>query len=330
LSSLIFSRLLYRRYPICHVFVNRFLAPGNYPLSAPFVKNLLQICAMFNKLQQRWKVNGPDLFLVICTFALGGSLCGYLGRKLLLLSGLDKGVLWVIIYIILISLLWPLCVLLISIPLGQFSFFKKYLLKIWAKMSGHKKTGTNIAIFASGAGSNAQKIIDAFKGNPSARIGLIVCNNPEAGVLDIAAREKIPSLLINKKRFYEEDAYLPELTACQVDFIVLAGFLWKVPVALINHYPNRIVNIHPALLPKYGGKGMYGKKVHEAVIAAREKESGISIHYVDEIYDHGNIIFQATCPVDESDTPDTLAQKIHQLEHRHYPEVIARELQSHK
>lgn len=197
-------------------------------------------------------------------------------------------------------------------------------------MSGHKKAVTNIAIFASGAGSNAQKIIDSFRDDRSARIGLIVCNNPEAGVLHIAATEKIPALLIKKKRFYEEDAYLPELAGHQIDFIVLAGFLWKVPVALISQYPNKIVNIHPALLPKYGGKGMYGKKVHEAVIAAKEKESGISIHYVDEIYDHGNIIFQAACPVDENDTPDTLAQKIHQLEHRHYPGVIAQLLQSHK
>lgn len=300
------------------------MAPGNYCFCTPIVKFFRQICGMFNKLQQRWKVNGLNLFLVICTFALGGSLCGYLGRKLLLLTGLDKGVLWVVLYIIIITLLWPLCVLLISIPFGQFSFFKNYLSKIGARMSGRKKPVTIIAIFASGAGSNAQKIIDSFRDNAAVKIGLIVCNNPEAGVLQIAAKENIPALLIKKKRFYEEDAYLPELTRYRIDFIVLAGFLWKVPVALINQYPNRIVNIHPALLPKYGGKGMYGKKVHEAVIDAKEKESGISIHYVDEIYDHGNIIFQAACTIDDVDTPDTLAQKIHRLEHEHYPAVIAR------
>ena len=197
-------------------------------------------------------------------------------------------------------------------------------------MGGRKNTVTNIAVFASGAGSNAQRIIDTFRNNPSVKIGLIVCNNAEAGVLNIAAKEKISSLLIKKKKFYEEDAYLPELKKHRIDFIVLAGFLWKVPVMLINKYPNKIVNIHPALLPKYGGRGMYGSKVHEAVIAAKEKDSGITIHYVDEIYDHGNIIFQATCDVDENDTPVSLAQKIHQLEHQHYPEVIACLLKSHK
>ena len=103
---------------------------------------------------------------------------------------------------------------------------------------------------------------------------------------------------------------------------MLAGFLWKLPVSLIKAYPNKIINIHPALFPKYGGKGMYGDKVHEAIIAAGEKESGITIHYVDELYDHGNIIFQATCAIDENETAETLARKIHLLEHRHYPEVI--------
>ncbi|MES2848581.1 MAG: phosphoribosylglycinamide formyltransferase [Bacteroidota bacterium] len=195
-------------------------------------------------------------------------------------------------------------------------------------MSGQKNRAVNVAIFASGAGSNAQKIIDVFRNDDLIKIKLIISNNAEAGVLSIAANEKIPSLLIKKKRFYEEDAYLPELKEQQIDFIVLAGFLLKVPSILINRYPNKIVNIHPALLPKYGGKGMYGSKVHEAVIAAKEKESGISIHYVDEIYDHGNIIFQARCTVDENENPATLAQKIHLLEHKHYPEVIARLLKA--
>ncbi len=195
-------------------------------------------------------------------------------------------------------------------------------------MSGQKNRTVNVAIFASGAGSNAQKIIDVFRKDDLIKIKLIVCNNPDAGVLSIAANEKIPSLLIKKKRFYEEDAYLPELKEQQIDFIVLAGFLLKVPSILINRYPNKIVNIHPALLPKYGGKGMYGSKVHEAVIAAKEKESGISIHYVDEIYDHGNIIFQARCTIDETESPASLAQKIHLLEHQHYPETIARLLKA--
>jgi phosphoribosylglycinamide formyltransferase 1 len=154
-------------------------------------------------------------------------------------------------------------------------------------------------------------------------ISLIVCNNPAAGVLNIAAKENIPGLLIEKKRFMDGDNYLPELEKKQVDFIILAGFLWKIPLGIINAYPQKIINIHPALLPKYGGKGMYGNKVHQAVIDANEKESGITIHYVDEIYDHGKIILQATCAIDESDTADTLAAKVHALEHMHYPAVIA-------
>lgn len=282
---------------------------------------------MFSKLKQHWKVNGLQLLLIISTFALGGSLCGYLGKKILAFTNLDKGIVWFIIYIIVITLLWPICVLAISIPLGQFNFFRKYLLRIWKRIGGKQKKMTRIAIFASGAGSNAQKIIDHFRENEAVKIALIVCNNPAAGVLSIAKKEQIPSLLIEKKRFATEDAYVPEMSNHQIDFIVLAGFLWKVPGALISQYPERIINIHPALLPKYGGKGMYGSKVHEAVITAGEKESGITIHFVDELYDHGNIILQATCLINEKDTADTLAQKIHVLEHRHYPEVIDRLLQ---
>ncbi|MBI5858442.1 MAG: phosphoribosylglycinamide formyltransferase [Sphingobacteriales bacterium] len=180
----------------------------------------------------------------------------------------------------------------------------------------------NIAIFASGAGSNTQKIIDRFRQSEKIRVALIVCNNPDAGVLKIAARENIPALLIEKERFFRGDAYLNELKERNIDFIVLAGFLWKLPVSLIRAFSHKIINIHPALLPKYGGKGMYGHRVHEAVIAAGEKESGISIHYVDELYDHGKIIFQARCPVLENDTADSLAQRIHALEHEHYPRVI--------
>ncbi len=278
---------------------------------------------MFEKLKARWKVNGINLLLIISTFALGGSLCGWAGRKLLLLTGLEKGIAWVILYIILITLLWPLCVLIISIPLGQFAFFRKYILKIGRKISGRKKAGPiPVAIFASGAGSNAKKIIAQFAGSSSVKIALVVCNKPAAGVLAIAAETNIPSLLIEKDRFFNGDSYLPELQKHNIGFIVLAGFLWKLPVALVAAYPKKIINIHPALLPKYGGKGMYGNNVHEAVIAAGEKESGISIHYVDELYDHGEVIFQAACNVDENDTPGSLAQKIHALEHAHYPAVI--------
>ena len=180
----------------------------------------------------------------------------------------------------------------------------------------------HIAIFASGAGSNAQKIIDHFKKmNNKARVVLIVCNNPVAGILKIAEKENIPTLIIERKKFYD-NGYLPALKNYHIDLIVLAGFLWKVPDEIINSYQNKIINIHPALLPKFGGKNMYGSFVHEAVINAGEKESGITIHYVDGIYDHGKIIFQATCTVDKTDTLQTLAEKIHALEHQYYPSVI--------
>ncbi len=294
---------------------------------------------MLKKLQQRWNVNGLNLVLIITTFALGGSLCGYAGRKILLFTNLEKNVLWFVLYILLITLLWPLCVLLISIPLGQFAFFKRYLIKVWSKMSGRSKNNhnkMNIAIFASGAGSNAQQIIKTSslllqeKGEAKIEankatyeVALIVCNKPGAGVLQIAEKAGIPTLLIEKERFFNGDNYLPELKKHQIDFIVLAGFLWKMPAALITVYPKKIINIHPALLPKYGGKGMYGSKVHEAVIAAGENESGITIHFVDELYDHGEIIFQAKCEVAQQDTAETLAQKIHLLEHANYPAVIA-------
>jgi phosphoribosylglycinamide formyltransferase-1 len=179
-----------------------------------------------------------------------------------------------------------------------------------------------LAIFSSGTGSNAARIIEYFRDHPSIIVGLIVCNNPNAGVLHIASTAAIPTLLIEKERFFRGDAYLPDLRENQIDFIVLAGFLWKIPPALIRAYPHRIVNIHPALLPAYGGKGMYGRHVHEAVIAAGEKESGITIHYVDEIYDHGQAIFQAKVDVGPGETPETLAKKVQVLEHRHFPRVI--------
>lgn len=185
-----------------------------------------------------------------------------------------------------------------------------------------KESLVQIGVFASGAGSNAQNIINYFRGHAFIRVALVICNKPAAGVVSIAQKEKIPLLLIERDRFFNGDAYLDELLRYRIDFIVLAGFLWKIPLPLIKNYPGRIINIHPALLPKYGGKGMYGIHVHEAVIAAKEKESGISIHFVDDHYDHGDLIFQARCTVTERDTPETLAQKIHQLEQTHFPKCI--------
>ncbi len=180
----------------------------------------------------------------------------------------------------------------------------------------------NIAVFASGSGTNAQKIIDHFKAGTVARVALVVTNNPTAFVLERAKKAHIPTLLIDKKTFSESSQLLDELKKNEIDFIVLAGFLWLIPTYLIKAYPRKIVNIHPALLPKYGGKGMYGDKVHEAVIQNKETESGITIHYVNEHYDEGQIIFQAKCPVYLSDTTETLAEKIHQLEHTYFPVTI--------
>lgn len=185
--------------------------------------------------------------------------------------------------------------------------------------------GINIAVFASGAGSNAAKIIEHFNHGGSKKdikVGVIVCNKPGAGVFNIAEKNNIPTILLEKERFFRGDAYVPVLQEAGINAIVLAGFLWKVPAALVHAYNNKILNIHPALLPKYGGKGMYGNFVHEAVIAAGDTESGITIHVVDEQYDHGHHIFQAVCPVLPDDTAATLAGRIHELEHANYARVI--------
>jgi phosphoribosylglycinamide formyltransferase-1 len=165
----------------------------------------------------------------------------------------------------------------------------------------------NLAIFASGKGSNALEIITRFKDHPALRISLIVSNKPEAGVLDIAQKEGIDTLLIDRERFLKGDGFVSVLKEKGIDWIILAGFLWKIPLSLIQAYPGHIINIHPALLPKFGGKGMYGHFVHEAVIKARETESGITIHFVDEHYDRGQTIFQATCTVEPGDTPETIS-----------------------
>jgi phosphoribosylglycinamide formyltransferase-1 len=185
-----------------------------------------------------------------------------------------------------------------------------------------------IGIFASGAGSNATKIIEYFavlnkNGDASITVTLIVSNKPDAGVLKVAAAYQIPTLVIDKEKFFRGNAYIDELNAANIDFIVLAGFLWKIPTTLIKAFHRKMINIHPALLPKYGGKGMYGQFVHEAVITNKDKESGITIHYVDEVYDHGQIILQATCPVAEDDNAETLANKVQALEHRHFPAAVA-------
>ena len=192
----------------------------------------------------------------------------------------------------------------------------------------------NIAIFASGAGSNAQIIIETlptFLANKKACVAAIVTNNPAAGVINIATTHQIPLEILDLKNTaaaQQATAYLDILKKHSIHFIVLAGYLKKIPTEVIALYPQKIVNIHPALLPAYGGAGMYGMRVHEAVIAAHEKQSGITIHYVDEVYDHGKIIFQAYCDVDTEETAASLAKKIYALEHTHYSKEISKILLS--
>ena len=284
-----------------------------------------------NQLQAKWGVGPVQFWLIIVTFALGGSLSGRLCSKILNLVFLDKNWAFWLIYPLILTILWPFSVIFVSFFTGQFSFFKGYLGRIGSRLFGGGAVAApstassapiHIAIFASGAGSNARKIIEYFeKRGLAIKVSLIVCNVPGAGVIDIAKEKGIPTLMINKAEF-AATGYVESLQNAEIQFIVLAGFLWKVPEVMVRAYPKAIVNIHPALLPKYGGKGMYGARVHEAVMAAGEKQSGITIHWVNEHYDEGAIIYQATCEVTPSDTPDTLANKIHALEHAHFAPTI--------
>jgi phosphoribosylglycinamide formyltransferase-1 len=183
-----------------------------------------------------------------------------------------------------------------------------------------------IAIFASGSGSNAERIVEFFNAKDEIEVSLILTNNPTAGVIDRAQRLNIPVVIFNKKVFSKTDKIVEMLQLQSIDWVILAGFLWLVPKNLIKTFENRIINIHPALLPKYGGKGMWGHHVHEAVVANKEVETGITIHYVNENYDEGKIIFQAKCAVTETDSAEEVAQKIHLLEYQYFPEVIYKEI----
>lgn len=295
-----------------------------------------------NRLQQKWKVGPVQFWLIMTTFALGGSLSGYLNKQILNLVFLEKNAAYWLIYPLLLTILWPFSVILVSFLTGQFLFFKGYLGRIWARLTEgatEHASPIHVAIFASGAGSNAKKIIEYFENKTTPiKISLIVCNVPGAGVLEIAKSKGIPTLLINKTEF-ATTGYVESLHNADIHFIVLAGFLWKVPEVLVNAYKpgmkidsnmvngktntaRGIINIHPALLPNYGGKGMYGARVHEAVVAAGEKETGITIHWVDANYDEGDIILQKKCQLDENDTPYTVAEKIHLLEHAHFAPTI--------
>lgn len=179
-----------------------------------------------------------------------------------------------------------------------------------------------IAIFASGSGTNAQAIIDHFKENNDVEVSLILSNNENAYVLERASNEGVPAFVFDRKMFYETDQVHDILRDIGIDLIVLAGFMWLIPDNILKTWPRSIVNIHPALLPKFGGKGMYGDRVHQAVIAAGEKQTGISIHFVNENYDEGEIILQDQFDIHPNDTAESIAERIHVLEHKHYPLVI--------
>jgi len=179
-----------------------------------------------------------------------------------------------------------------------------------------------IAIFASGSGSNAQKIMEHFKRSADAEVVLVLTNNPQAYVLQRADNFEIPSHIFTRQEFYETDEVIRILKNLQVDLVVLAGFLWLVPQSLLEAYPNKIINLHPALLPKYGGKGMYGDNVHKAVLANKEEESGITIHFVNEQFDEGEIIHQSKFRIDADDNLEMVKFKGQQLEHQHFPKVI--------
>lgn len=179
-----------------------------------------------------------------------------------------------------------------------------------------------IAIFASGSGTNAGNIIHYFNNHPLIKVVLVVSNNPNAYVLVRAATANVPSVVIKKEDLLHPEVMIPILSSYEIDWIILAGFLLKIPPYLVNSFTNHIINIHPALLPKYGGKGMYGHFVHQAVINANETESGITIHYVNEHYDAGDIIFQASFPILPSDQADDIEKKVHQLEQIHFPQII--------
>lgn len=179
-----------------------------------------------------------------------------------------------------------------------------------------------LAILASGSGSNAEKIMEYFQDSDKATIALVGSNNPEAFVLERAKKFDVPTFTFSRKEM-DAGVLLSKLEQEKIDWVILAGFLLKIPVELTRAFPDRMVNIHPALLPKYGGKGMYGMHVHEAVKAAGDKETGITIHLVNKNYDEGRIVFQASTALSDSDTPESIAEKVHALEHKHFPEVIA-------
>lgn len=278
---------------------------------------------MLKKLQQKWKVSGTDFFFILLNFAITGTFTAWVIKSITNWMQVEKfGVAYWSLKLFILFVGYQVFILFFGFCLGRFSFFWNYEKKILQRMGVLKIDKINIAIFASGAGSNAEKIIDRFTDHPIIKPALVVCNKPQAGVIAIAKKNGIPVLIIDKNSFFSAGSCVDELNEKKISWLILAGFLWKIPVALTDAYPGRIINIHPALLPKYGGKGMYGQHVHEAVVLNKETESGITIHYVDEIYDHGKIILQQKCTIEEKDDAAALADKIHSLEHEWYGKTV--------
>ena len=285
---------------------------------------------MFSSLKAKWKVNTTQFILIFCTFAVTGTLTAWISRQLPGWIGFTDATPFAFKLLLRIFVLifgYQFIILAVSVLFGQCPFFWNYEKKILNSIFKTKfpvvssKT-INIAIFASGTGSNAQQIINYFRNSTQIKVALIVSNKPDAGVLNIAKNENIPTLIIEKNVFFNSTDYIKLISSHKIEFVILAGFLWKIPISLLNAFPEKIINIHPALLPKFGGKGMYGIHVHQAVKNAGETESGITIHLVDEQYDHGKTLFQAVVSVDNDDSPEIIAKKVLTLEHQHFPPVI--------
>ena len=281
---------------------------------------------MLKKLQQHWKVNPTDLVFILLTFAVTGTFTAWVSEEITNWLSVEKYSLgWWFLKILVLLFGYQVFLLFFGFCFGQFSFFWKFEKKFLRKLGILKREGVTIAIFASGTGTNTARIIEYFKKHSYIHVGMVVTNNPQAGVIQVAENAGIPLMVINKDSF-QNPVFIEHLQEKNIHWIILAGFLWKIPPALIKAFPDRILNIHPALLPRFGGHGMYGARVHEAVLKQGEKNSGITIHYVDEVYDNGKIIHQSTCEVSEKDDPASLAARVHALEHEHYPAVIEKEI----
>lgn len=281
---------------------------------------------MFERLKTKWKVSNSDLLLILLTFALTGTSTAWITRMITSWVPVAKwSPEWIILKFSILLFGYQILILIFGFLLGQFAFFWNYEKKILKRIgffpNKYKKT-VRLAVFASGTGTNFRRIIDYFRNHKKISVSVLVCDNPGAGAMDIARENGIPVIQISKGDLMEGRDLKKILGKNRIDFLILAGFLKKIPPVLIEAYPRRIINIHPALLPKFGGKGMYGARVHEEVIRSGDAKSGITIHFVDEHYDSGDVIFQKECAVEKGETAESLARKIHKMEHEYFAPQI--------